>query len=82
MRLQTVTLTARLLFRRHMGLLSVGTPLSWEETKKYADHVKEHGIIQFINLYGRLKDRHRDILKWGDEVSVISVFCLDCGFQK
>ena len=38
-----------------MGLLSVGTPLSWEETKRYADHVRYHGINQFINLYHRLK---------------------------
>lgn len=51
-----------------MGLLTEGSPLSWEETKKLSKHVREHGIIQFINLYRRLKDRHGDILKWGDEV--------------
>ena len=27
-----------------MGLLSEGQPLSWEETKKYADHVRQHGV--------------------------------------
>ena len=52
-----------------MGLLSEGSPLSWEETKKLADHVRQHGILQFINLYERLKDRSRDCLLWGDEVS-------------
>lgn len=52
-----------------MGLLSEGSPLSWEETKKLSKHVREHGILQFINLYRRLKDRHGDVLKWGDEVS-------------
>lgn len=51
-----------------MGLLSLGTPLSWEETKRYADHVRKHGIIQFINLYRNVKDRKRDHLKFGDEV--------------
>lgn len=56
-----------------MGLLSEGNPLSWEETKKLADHVREHGINQFINLYHRLKDRQGDILKWGDEVEYIIV---------
>ncbi|XP_037932315.1 glutamate--cysteine ligase-like [Teleopsis dalmanni] len=56
-----------------MGLLSEGSPLSWEETKKLAEHVREHGINQFINLYHRLKDRQGDILKWGDEVEYIIV---------
>ncbi|XP_033169398.1 glutamate--cysteine ligase [Drosophila mauritiana] len=56
-----------------MGLLSEGSPLSWEETKALADHVREHGVNQFINLYHRLKDRQGDILKWGDEVEYIIV---------
>jgi len=51
-----------------MGLLSVGTPLSWEETKRYADHVRYHGINQFINLYHRLKERTNDCLYFGDEI--------------
>lgn len=55
-----------------MGLLSEGSPLSWEETKKLSQHVREHGIEQFINLYRRLKGRQGDILKWGDEVSFIN----------
>lgn len=52
-----------------MGLLSEGSPLSWEKTKELAEHVRKHGITQFINLYHRLKDRQGDILKWGDEVT-------------
>ncbi|XP_058798275.1 glutamate--cysteine ligase catalytic subunit [Phymastichus coffea] len=56
-----------------MGLLSEGSPLNWEETKKLADHVRKHGVIQFINLYKRLRDRQGDILKWGDEVEYILV---------
>lgn len=52
-----------------MGLLSEGNPLTWEETHALADHVREHGITQFINLYQKLKSRQGDYLKWGDEVS-------------
>ena len=51
-----------------MGLLSEGSPLSWEETKKWAEHVRHHGIKQFLALHQRLKDRARDGLRWGDEV--------------
>ncbi|KZS07939.1 Glutamate--cysteine ligase catalytic subunit [Daphnia magna] len=56
-----------------MGLLSEGSPLSWPETKKLADHVREHGITQFINLYNLLKDRQGDVLKWGDEIEYMLV---------
>lgn len=51
-----------------MGLLSQGSPLNWEETKKYADHIRKHGIIQFLNIYNKVKERQKDVLKWGDEV--------------
>ncbi|XKL66481.1 hypothetical protein PGB90_009901 [Kerria lacca] len=54
-----------------MGLLTEGSPLSWEQTKEHADHVREHGIIQFINLFHRLKDKTGDILKFGDEVEYV-----------
>lgn len=56
-----------------MGLLTEGRPLSWEETKALANHVRKHGIEQFISLYARLRDRQGDILKWGDEVEYILV---------
>uniref|UniRef100_A0A2L2YGB8 Glutamate--cysteine ligase n=1 Tax=Parasteatoda tepidariorum TaxID=114398 RepID=A0A2L2YGB8_PARTP len=56
-----------------MGLLTEGSPLSWEETKKYADHVRQHGVIQFIKLYHRLKDRQNDCLKWGDEIEYMII---------
>ena len=52
-----------------MGLLSEGKPLSWTETKKHAELVRRVGILQFLATYHRLKDRPRDELKWGDEVS-------------
>lgn len=56
-----------------MGLLSEGRPLTWDETKALADHVRKHGVEQFINLYARLRDRQGDMLKWGDEVEYILV---------
>lgn len=56
-----------------MGLLSEGSPLSWEETEKYANHVRQHGVVQFIKLYHRLKDRQNDCLKWGDEIEYMVI---------
>lgn len=54
-----------------MGLLTVGTPLSWADTKKYADVIRKRGVKQFINIHHKLKDRKNDCLKWGDEASFI-----------
>ena len=54
-----------------MGLLSEGSPLTWEETKSYAEHVRQHGITQFINQYKKLKERKKDVLYWGDEVGTL-----------
>ena len=51
-----------------MGLLSLGTPLAWDDAKQYADHVRTHGITQFLNIWNRVKDRCGDELLWGDEV--------------
>lgn len=56
-----------------MGLLTLGTPLSWTETKAHADHVKEHGVQQFINHYQRLRQRTNDPFKWGDEMEYMIV---------
>ncbi|XP_054157721.1 glutamate--cysteine ligase catalytic subunit-like [Oppia nitens] len=56
-----------------MGLLSLGKPLSWDETKQHAEHVRQHGINQFINLFKNLKDRNDKTLKWGDEIEYMIV---------
>ena len=48
-----------------MGLWSNGTPLSWEEAKKHADHVRKHGIKQSLAIYRKLKDRQNDSLLCG-----------------
>ena len=52
-----------------MGLLSLGTPLVWENCKPLADHVRYHGIQQFIHVWHMTKERQNDVLLWGDEVS-------------
>lgn len=59
-----------------MVQLHEGSALTPEETKKFTKHVKERGIIQFINLYKKLKDRQGDELKWGDEVCSITLLYL------
>jgi glutamate--cysteine ligase catalytic subunit len=60
-----------------MGLLALGTPLQWDEAKKHADHVRMHGIQQFLHIWERLKDRVGDALLWGDEVrSVVLSVCV------
>lgn len=53
-----------------MGLLSLGTPLPWSEVKQHAEHVREHGIYQFLNIWKKNKDKARDELLWGDEVGL------------
>uniref|UniRef100_A0A2K5EZE9 Glutamate--cysteine ligase n=2 Tax=Platyrrhini TaxID=9479 RepID=A0A2K5EZE9_AOTNA len=64
-----------------MGLLSQGSPLSWEETKRHADHVRRHGILQFLHIYHAVKDRHKDVLKWGDEVIFNLVYLQTGNYQ-
>ncbi|XP_077164983.1 glutamate--cysteine ligase catalytic subunit [Paroedura picta] len=56
-----------------MGLLSQGSPLSWEETQRHAEHVRKHGILQFLHIYRAVRERHKDVLKWGDEVEYMLV---------
>ncbi|TCD70319.1 hypothetical protein EIP91_003948 [Steccherinum ochraceum] len=56
-----------------MGLLYLGTPLAWDDAKQYADHVRTHGITQFLHIWDNLKDRFGDELLWGDEVEYMVV---------
>jgi hypothetical protein len=55
-------------YHPNMGLLSLGTPLHWDQARHFAEHVRSHGITQFLNTWVRLKDRCGDELLWGDEV--------------
>ncbi|KAG8722182.1 hypothetical protein FRC08_005931 [Ceratobasidium sp. 394] len=56
-----------------MGLLFLGTPLSWEEGKQHAEYIREHGVTQFLNIWRKLKDREGDTLLWGDEIEYMVV---------
>lgn len=51
-----------------MGFLTEGDTLPWEEAKKWADYIREHGITQFLNIYRRNRSRTNETLLWGDEV--------------
>ncbi|WOO83378.1 Glutamate--cysteine ligase [Vanrija pseudolonga] len=53
-----------------MGLLALGTPLDWPETKPLAEHIRNHGITQFLNTWKRWKDRSGEGLLWGDEIEM------------
>eukprot|EP00611_Tribonema_gayanum_P021903 TRINITY_DN430_c0_g1_i4.p1 TRINITY_DN430_c0_g1~~TRINITY_DN430_c0_g1_i4.p1 ORF type:complete len:744 (-),score=235.02 TRINITY_DN430_c0_g1_i4:584-2815(-) len=60
-----------------MGLLKVvGKPLSWDEAAKHRSYVREHGVIQFLNTYARVKDVCCQELLWGDELEY-GVFAVD-----
>ncbi len=41
-----------------------------------------HGVEQFIETYNRVKDRHNDVLKWGDEVRVGGCGARVCGDRE
>lgn len=56
-----------------MGLLSLGTPLDWDDALGYLRHVKEQGILQFLNIWNKVKTRTRDELIWGDEIEYILI---------
>ncbi|KAI8081561.1 glutamate-cysteine ligase-domain-containing protein [Halteromyces radiatus] len=56
-----------------MGLLSLGTPLHWNDAQKYADHIRSHGIDQFLSIYRARKDQQKDNLLWGDEIEYVVV---------
>jgi len=55
-----------------MGLLSLGTPMPWEDAKKKSDYVHEHGIEQFLNVWDQVSKTKKDSegLLWGDEVNI------------
>eukprot|EP01134_Creolimax_fragrantissima_P005583 CFRG5583T1 len=56
-----------------MGLLTLGHPLAWEDAKKHSDHVRDHGIVQFLHIWDNLRDRQNDSLKFGEEIEFICI---------
>lgn len=59
-----------------MGLLTVGKPLSYEETMKLSKYVRDHGISQFLATWHRVKEIKDDQLKFGDEIEC-GIFAID-----
>ena len=56
-----------------MGLLSLGTPLSWHDLKKFNEKVRQDGILQLINIFTQHSGRQNDHFFWGDEVEYMLV---------
>lgn len=46
---------------RGMGLLSKGTPLEWDESRRFHRYVKAHAIRQFLNIFRNQKERSDDL---------------------
>eukprot|EP00542_Grammatophora_oceanica_P009477 CAMPEP_0194027776 /NCGR_PEP_ID=MMETSP0009_2-20130614/1846_1 /TAXON_ID=210454 /ORGANISM="Grammatophora oceanica, Strain CCMP 410" /LENGTH=925 /DNA_ID=CAMNT_0038666947 /DNA_START=219 /DNA_END=2996 /DNA_ORIENTATION=- len=59
-----------------MGLLKVGVPQKWEDSKKNLRYIRQAGIRQFISTYNRVKDLKGDDLLWGDEIEY-GIFVVD-----
>ncbi|KAJ1961500.1 glutamate--cysteine ligase, partial [Dipsacomyces acuminosporus] len=56
-----------------MGLLFLGTPLTWSQAKPFADDIRKHGIAQFLHIWRNNKGRQNDSLLWGDEIEYMLV---------
>lgn len=62
-----------------MGLLTVGRPLSWECASQHRKYVRDHGVLQFLNTYNRVKNITSEELLWGDEVGLSDGSVQHCG---
>ncbi|EDO15462.1 hypothetical protein Kpol_463p12 [Vanderwaltozyma polyspora DSM 70294] len=56
-----------------MGLLALGTPLSWDDSKKYNDFIRINGIKHLLSVFHNCSNRTNDPLLWGDEVEYMIV---------
>ena len=59
-----------------LGLLKVGKPKTWENSKKDLGYIRKAGVKQFISTYNRVKDLRGDELLWGDEIEY-GIFKID-----
>jgi len=51
-----------------MGLLKVGKPLLWTESKEHNHYIRKHGVQQFLKTLDRTVELSGDRLYYGDEV--------------
>lgn len=63
------------------GLLKVGVPKTWDESKNNLGYIRNAGVRQFISTYNRVKDLKGDELLWGDEIEY-GVFTIDPETKK
>jgi len=56
-----------------MGLLALGTALDWPDAKQHAAKVREWGIKQLLEIWGKAKHKERDAMLWGDEIEYLVV---------
>lgn len=63
-----VSIRARAISRRNFGLLKVGEPLDWTACLQHLKYIREHGLLQFLATYDRLKGLSKDRLFYGDEI--------------
>lgn len=70
-----------ILFIPTTGLLKVGVPKSWDESKPNLNYIRGAGVRQFISTYNRVKDLRGDELLWGDEIEY-GVFHVDPETKK
>jgi len=63
-------------FTLSMGLLKVGVPQPWEESKKNLRYVRKAGVRQFVSHFNKVKELKGDELLWGDEVEY-GIFQID-----
>jgi glutamate--cysteine ligase catalytic subunit len=64
-----------------LGLLKVGVPKTWEESKQDLKYIREAGMRQFLSTFRRVKDLKGDELLWGDEIEY-GIFHLDPETKK
>ena len=64
-----------------LGLLKVGVPKTWDQSKKDLGYIRKAGIRQFVSTYNRVKDLKGDELLWGDEIEY-GIFHIDPETKK
>ena len=67
--------------KNEIGLLKVGVPKTWNDSRKDLAYIRKAGVRQFISTYNRVKDLKGDDLLWGDEIEY-GVFKMDKDSKK
>lgn len=50
-----------------MGFLELGIPVEWPFCLFHVEYIRNHGVLQFLHTYNRVKDTKSPLL-WGDEI--------------